>query len=597
MPIGVRKRGHELTLLFNDADSFVEEAVEGFVAANRRWVRAVPGGVVRRVPPRDPTVAVVIGGGSGHYPAFSGLVGTGLAHGAVIGNVFASPSADQVHRVAASCLTGAGVLFSYGNYAGDVLNFDQAQERLIAEGIPCRTVVVTDDISSAPAGEVHRRRGIAGGLLVFKIAGAAADEGRSLDEVAAVASRANEQCRSLGVAFSGCTLPGAASRLFEVPLGRMAVGMGIHGEPGIREQEMPSADQLAQLFVDSLLVERPATVLDVSGARVVVVLNGLGAIKYEELFVLYWRIAKELGRAGVTVVDARVGEFVTSLDMAGASMTILWLDDELESLWAAPADSPAFVNVSSPLSEAAPAPAEDTVSTIAREVPTSTEESRLAASTVVAAVRSIREAIDERADELGRMDSVAGDGDHGLGMQRGARAAAAAAELAEAHGAGVRTTLMHAADAWADRAGGASGALWGVALHALAAELSDESHPTPSELAAAVAAAARALRIAGKAQPGDKTMVDALEPFAAAFVKAVDKGESKADAWKVASEAAAGGAEATKSMVAKVGRARTHGQQSLGTPDPGAASFAVVVQAVMPILEEHPRPPKEVRRA
>lgn len=329
-----------MTLLFNDPSSFVEEVVEGFVAANHRWVRAVPGGVVRRYLPADPTVAVVIGGGSGHYPAFSGLVGAGLAHGAVIGNVFSSPSADQVYRVASTCQNGAGVLLSYGNYAGDVLNFDQAQERLIAEGIPCRTVLVTDDISSAPAGELHRRRGIAGDLAVFKVAGVAADAGRSLGVVAGLASRANERCRSLGVAFSGCTLPGADHRLFEVPSGRMAVGMGVHGEPGIREQSMPSAAELAHLFVDALLSEHPASVQSISGARAVVILNGLGSVKYEELFVVYRSVARELSQAGVTVVDAKVGEFVTSFDMAGTSMTILWLDDELETLWDAPADTP-----------------------------------------------------------------------------------------------------------------------------------------------------------------------------------------------------------------------------------------------------------------
>src|ERR1700687_133774 len=193
-----------MTRLFNDPSQFVDDMIEGFVAGNGRWVRRVPGGVVRRHPPSNRTVAVVIGGGSGHYPAFGGLVGAGLAHGAVMGNVFASPSADQVNSVAVSCQSGAGVLLTYGNYAGDVLNFDRAQERLVAQGIPCRTIVVTDDIFSASPSEAASRRGIAGDLAVFKIAGAAAEQGRSLEEVARVASHANERCRSLGVAFGGC---------------------------------------------------------------------------------------------------------------------------------------------------------------------------------------------------------------------------------------------------------------------------------------------------------------------------------------------------------------------------------------------------------
>jgi len=588
-----------MTRLFNDPSSFVEEAVEGFVAANRRWVRAVPGGVVRRSLPAEPAVAVVIGGGSGHYPAFSGLVGAGLAHGAVVGNVFASPSADQVYRVAMSCQTGAGVLLTYGNYAGDVLNFDQAQARLVAEGIPCRTVLVTDDISSAPAGEMHRRRGIAGFLPVFKIAGAAADAGKPIEAVTELVSRANGRCRSLGVAFTGCTLPGADHRLFEVPAGRMGVGMGVHGEPGLREDLMPSAAGLAHLFVDGLLRERPAAVSTVSGARAVVILNGLGSVKYEELFVVYRSVARELDEAGITVVDAKVGEFVTSFDMAGASMTLLWLDDELEQLWEAFADAPAFKqgsggHVTTPSVSAGRNDLEPAVDSAhqAPTVPAAADASRVAASFLVEALHSIRRSIDEQAGALGRIDSIAGDGDHGLGMQRGARAAEAAAEEARALGAGVHTVLLRSAEAWSNRGGGASGALWGAALRASAGKLSDDASPMGDDIAAAIGAAAEAVQTSGKARLGDKTMVDALEPFAAAFAESMKQRDSPAEAWKKACEAAARGAATTEAMVARVGRARPHGEKSVGTPDPGATSFVIVVRAVVPILAS-----KEVPRA
>jgi dihydroxyacetone kinase len=491
------------------------------------------------------------------------------------------------------------VLLSYGNYAGDVLNFDRAQERLNAAGIPCRTVVVTDDISSAPAGETHRRRGIAGDLVVFKIAGAAADEGRSLDEVARLAARANERCRSLGVAFSGCTLPGADHRLFEVPPGRMGVGMGVHGEPGIREQGMPSADELALLFSESLLEERPPSVGAVSGARVVVILNGLGSVKYEELFVVYRRVATELAQAGLTVVDARVGEFVTSLDMAGASMTMFWLDEELERLWATPADSPAFYKAATEADDPTLPTATNHELSPGEIVPVSTAGSRAAAAIVADAFRSMRAAIDENAGELGRMDSVAGDGDHGIGMQRGVRAAAEAAGMAAQQAAGVQTTLIRAADAWADRAGGASGALWSVALHALGDALSDTSRPTKRDVADGVAAAARAVQAVGKAQLGDKTIVDALQPFASAFVAAVERGESTVDAWRLATDDAARGAAGTASMMARVGRARPHAERSLGTQDPGATSFLIVIKAVLPVLEADAVSPQaaEGRRA
>ena len=231
-----------MTRLFNDPSLFADEMIDGFVAANSLQVRRVTGGVVRSTRSTPDTVAVVVGGGSGHYPAFGGLVGQGLAHGAAMGNLFASPSAAQVHSVATAADNGGGVLLSYGNYAGDVLHFTQAQEKLRAEGVDCRTVAVTDDIASAAVGEKAKRRGIAGDLTVFKTAAAASEAGYSIDDVERVAILANERTRTLGVAFTGCTLPGADTPLFTVPEGRMAVGMGIHGEPGLRETDIPSAD-------------------------------------------------------------------------------------------------------------------------------------------------------------------------------------------------------------------------------------------------------------------------------------------------------------------------------------------------------------------
>jgi dihydroxyacetone kinase len=274
--------------------------------------------------------------------------------------------------------------------------------------------------------------------------------------------------------------------------------------------------------------------------------------------------------------------------MAGASMTLLWLDEELESLWAAPADAPAFYKPYTQPAELALQTDSSQGSSTGGVIPAATDDSRAAAATVADAFLSVRIAIDEHVDELGRMDAVAGDGDHGIGMQRGVRAAAEAADAARKQGAGFRTTLTRAADAWADRAGGASGALWSVALHALAGGLSDEGRPSGRDLADGMAAAARAVQTAGKAKPGDKTIVDALQPFASAFAAAVDRGTSTAGAWKEAAEAAARGADSTTSMVARVGRARPHGEKSLGTPDPGAVSFVIVVNAVLPVLAKGP---------
>lgn len=566
-----------MTRLANSERQFASEMIDGFVAAHRRWVVKAPGGVVRARRTLAPTVGVLIGGGSGHYPAFAGLVGHGLAHGAAMGNIFASPSASQIQVIAKTIERGRGVFMSFGNYAGDVLHFGEAQNALRGEGIDCRTVVVTDDIFSAPASERHRRRGIAGDLTVFKIAGAAAETGWSLDEVERVAILANERTRSMGVAFGGCTLPGAAAPLFAVPPGKMAIGMGIHGEPGILDVPLPSADALAALFITRLLEEIPEG-LEAKGARVVPILNGLGAVKYEEMFVLYRKIDELLGAAGIEVVDPQVGEFCTSFDMAGVSLTLFWLNDELEALWNVPADTPAFrAGVAPSMATEAAVIAEGTVAVIGT---VATEESRAAAASALRALQAMRSVIDRHAEDLGRIDAIAGDGDHGIGMQRGLAAAVDAANTAANRGAGVGSLLRAAADAWADQAGGASGAIWGVILRSIGNRLGDAQVPNAAAVSEGVAAAVAQVQAFGKAKVGDKTMVDALVPFSESLAEMVGVGSGTVPAWQAAAAVATQAATATADLVPQLGRARTHGKKSLGTVDPGALSLALIAVAV-----------------
>lgn len=574
-----------MTRLWNDPAAFADDMVNGFVRANGRWVRAVFGGVSRSTRSTGPEVALVIGGGSGHYPAFAGLVGPGLAHGAAMGNLFASPSAHQIESVVRASEQGEGVLLSYGNYAGDVLHFTAAQEAVRADGIDCRTVVVTDDIFSAKPDEKNKRRGIAGDLTVFKIAGAAATSGYDIDGVERVAVLANERTRSMGVAFTGCTLPGADEPLFSVPEGRMAIGLGIHGEPGIDETDIPSADGLAELFVERLLAhaEVPDAVT-VNEARVVPILNGLGSVKNEELYVVFARIAELLETAGITIVDPQVGEFCTSFDMAGASLTLLWLDEELELLWNTPADTPAFRTGTVDLDLLEPVHSSAQEKNAEEPVPLSSIDSRRAAAQLLTALSAVRDVIAENADELGRLDAIAGDGDHGIGMKRGSIAAAETAASVLEQNAGAQTLLTRAADAWSDRAGGTSGALWGVILHALGNALTDTQPVTPIAVAAGVSAARKAVMDFGKAAVGDKTMVDAFVPFADALAERVGAGDTLTNAWGAASAAALEGAETTKSLIPTMGRARAHGRKALGVADPGAVSFALIVERVHQVL-------------
>ena len=563
----------------NAPKEFYLEALDGFLTAYARYVERVPeaSGVMRRGGAVPGHVSVVIGGGSGHYPAFMGVVGAGLAHGAVVGDIFTSPSTEQVYRVGRALDGGAGVLFSFGNYAGDVMNFGAAQERLRREGIDCRTVLVTDDVASASIDEREKRRGVAGDLTVFKVAGAAADRGDSLDDVERIAIRANDLTASFGVAFAGCTFPGQDEPLFTVAPGTMDLGLGIHGEPGIETVDAMSANELAAVLVEPLLAERPEGM-----SRAAVIVNGLGATKYEELFVLYTGIARLLTDAGVEMVLPEVGELVTSLDMAGCSLSITWLDEELEELWRAPADSPAFrrdsgavvgvgAGTSGESSAAVPvgsAPAE-VDGAIDEPVGSEALEAAAAIRTILSALRDTVVAHEE---EWGRLDAVAGDGDHGVGMTRGIKGAV---DGAYASSGGPSAVLMSAADAFADRAGGSSGALWGAFLGGIAADLPNDRAPVAIEVAVAMAAGADALQRLGKCEIDDKTMYDALRPFTDELSARVAAGERLVDAWAGAADVATQRAAATADLLPKLGRARPLGERSLGTPDPGATSMAV----------------------
>jgi dihydroxyacetone kinase phosphoprotein-dependent L subunit len=556
-----------MTSLFDDPAAFADDALDGFVAANRQYVARVDGGVVRSTEMTEGQVALVIGGGSGHYPAFAGLVGTGLAAAAACGNMFASPAAGQIYRVAKAASMGGGVLLSYGNYAGDVLHFSQAQLRLNAEGIETRTVVVTDDIASAPLDQIEKRRGIAGDLTVFKVAGAAADAGLSLDEVERLAQKTNYRTRSLGVAFAGCTLPGATEPLFTVPEGQMSVGLGIHGEPGIYERDLPTASELAELLVSSLLEDKP----DDAGTRVVAIVNGLGTVKYDELFLLFGRIETRLTAAGLEIVEPECGELVTSLDMSGVSLTLLWLDDELAEYWSAPVDTPAYRKGSSvprahrDLTQIAEA------DSVAEQ---GTEEAIRIGRAAAGALETVRSVVIEHEDALGKLDAIAGDGDHGIGMRRGVDAAADAA--AAAVGTGVRNVLVHAGEAWSEKAGGTSGALWGTALIAVGESLGNRDSYDAASASAAVSAFSNAITELGKAELGDKTMVDALLPYVETFVARIDGGAAIPEALADAAQAATDAANDTAALRPKKGRARPLAEKSIGHPDPGAISFGLI---------------------
>ena len=568
-----------MTRIYNDPAEFKSDVIKGFAAAYPQYVQRVEGasGFVRAGGPLDGKVSLVIGGGSGHYPSYNGVVGTGFADGAVLGDLFASPSAEQVYRVAKAADGGAGVVLGFGNYAGDRLNFGVAAERLINEGIDTRIMYVTDDVASASLEEQQKRRGIAGTFTVYKMAAAAAENGANLNEVERVMRAANAASYSFGVAFHGCTMPGSDQPLFTVDEGHMDFGLGIHGEPGITSAPWMPARDLAARLVNTVLAERPE---GVSG-RAAVLLNGLGATKYEELFVLYGHVNELLEAAGVVQVLPEVGELVTSLDMAGCSLSVTWLDEELEGYWVAPADTPAFRRGTAVASErftTRRASAGHVAETVEAEA---SEDSIAAAAIARRAVDAIYAVVEENKEYLGRIDAIAGDGDHGIGMSRGSKAAAEAAN--ETQG-GVETVLSAAGHAFGDKAGGTSGILWGLLLEGVGKGLGNTEAVTGKRLAEAVQSSAQHLQGFSKAALGDKTMLDALFPFVDTLIGEVDGGASLSDAWRSAADTCRAAAEATASLVPKIGRARPLAERSVGTPDPGAVSLGLIVTAIGDVL-------------
>jgi dihydroxyacetone kinase len=568
-----------MATLYNDPAEFAEEQLAGFVDLYADRLRAVPGGVISHRGP-EPVVAVVVGGGSGHYPAFAGLVGPGFAAGAVVGNIFTSPSATQVYSVAKAADQGRGVILTFGNYAGDVMNFGIAAERLRREGIDTRIVLVTDDVASSP--DQDQRRGIAGDFVVFKALGAAAAAGADIDGVERVGRAANGATRTFGVAFSGCTMPGAHDPLFLVPDRHMGVGLGIHGEPGIRDASLVPARDLARLLLDGVLAERP----DTAGERVAVIVNGLGTTKYEELFLLWREIRRLLDDDGLTPVEPEVGELVTSLDMGGCSLTLTWLDDELESTWRADAYAPGYRKHRAAINELRPAViGESSDGETAAPIPSAA--ATLIAHLVATGLREVQDVLGTHEDELGRIDAIAGDGDHGRGMVKGAGAAVRATRPLGAAGPG--WLLRGAGRAWAAEAGGTSGVLWGAGLEAAGSALGDTAERYDGvDAARAVDAFVHAVLELGQAQVGDKTLIDAAVPFRETLHAALADGEPLDVAWRSAADAAKDAAAATAPLAPKKGRARPLADKSIGTPDAGATSFALVVDALSSLQTPHP---------
>jgi phosphoenolpyruvate---glycerone phosphotransferase subunit DhaK len=328
----------------NKPEHVVSEMLEGLLLAHPELLKTAennPKNLVRKDAPVQNKVAVISGGGSGHLPLFLGYIGKGMLDGVAVGEIFASPSSKQILDVTKAVNGGKGVLYLYGNYGGDVMNFDMAGEMAEMEGIETATVIGTDDVASMPKGQESQRRGVAGLFFLYKIAAAKAEEGASLEEVVEVTKRANDYVRTMGVALSPCTLPEVGKPNFTIEEGQMEIGMGIHGEPGYYKGDIQTADEVAETLVSKISSDLSLE----EGNEVSVLVNGLGATPLEELYIIFRKVSNIFKEKKISIHKVYIGEYATSLEMAGLSVSVMKLDDELKRLVNTPFITPFHVQV------------------------------------------------------------------------------------------------------------------------------------------------------------------------------------------------------------------------------------------------------------
>ena len=556
--------------LINAVDDVVPEMLHG-VALTSPGLALLDGSVIVRSDAGSQRergiVAIVSGGGAGHEPAHAGYVGPGMLSGAVVGDVFTSPSTDAVLSAIRAVGGPAGVLLIVKNYTGDRLNFGLAGEIARAEGIPVEVVVVGDDVALSADGGHAGRRGLAGTVLVHKIAGAAAEEGLALADVAAVAAAVADTVGTMGVALSACTVPAAGQPGFVLEDDEIEWGLGIHGEPGVERTSAQPADAVVQRLLTRVMDDRGIG----SGGRVALLVNNLGGTPSMEMAIVARSALQHLRAVGVTVERVWVGTFMTALEMAGCSLTLLPVDDttvaRLDALSTAPAwPAPHLGRVPDDV-VAAPPPAGDT----------SVQQSPLPAdSPLRAAIAAVATTLMEAEPQLTAMDREVGDGDLGFSLQRAARALLA--ELDQLPGERPDATLRAMSAIVRRVVGGTSGPLYAVLLLRAAGVLVD-AQPGPAGWAAAFRAAVDGVTDLGGARTGDSTMVDALAPAADALVAGVTAGEWRS-ALQSAVSAARDGAASTADLVPRLGRASYVGERAVGRVDPGAQAVVLWLEAV-----------------
>jgi dihydroxyacetone kinase len=561
--------------LINRSQDVVEEMVEGLAAAYP-GLRRLPGQTVlirADLPDRaERPVAVISGGGSGHEPAHAGYVGRGMLSAAVPGEVFTSPNPDAVLAALRATSGPRGALLVVTNYTGDRLNFGLAAEMARAEGIPVEIVLVADDVALANSVEHAGRRGLAGAILVNKIAGAVAEAGASLAEVVAEGREAAAAVKTMGVALSACTVPAAGRPTFSLAENEIELGLGVHGEPGVRRGPMEPADSLVDRLLDAILAEQTTA----SGGRVVLLVNNLGGTPMMELAIVARRAVAVLQNRGLAIERVYLGTFLSSLEMAGVSLSVLPVDDRRLARLDASTDAPAWAGAAArPRARTAPPP--EPLPTPAAPPTPARPHTRLGEA-LQAAIQAGAEALIVESPRLTQMDQRVGDGDLGISLERGARAVLQALPSYPLDDA---AATFHALSVTLQRSlGGTSGPLYAVFFLRAASSLRRGNLENPRTWGQAFLDGCSGIAELGGAVRGDRTMLDALLPSAEAFQEAVHSGRPVIDALRAAAAAASAGALATADMLPRRGRSSYLGARALGHADPGAVAVAVWLGAV-----------------
>ena len=595
--------------IMNTPETFVYDMCHGLAKAHPELEFVEKFKIVKKVDINDDKVSLISGGGSGHEPAHAGFVGKGMLDCAVCGDVFASPSQVQVYNAIKKCATDKGVLLIIKNYSGDCMNFNNAMSDAQEDGIKVDAVYVNDDIAVKDSLYTVGRRGVAGTVLVHKCAGAAAEQGKELDEVKAVANKVIENVRSFGFAFTSCTVPAAGHPTFEIGDDEMEFGVGIHGEPGRFREKI---DYSKGTFCDDLSARIVKDLEDdlklKKGEEVVLLINGFGGSPLQELYILNNSVNKALDADGIKIYRTIVGNFMTSIDMAGASVTVLRVDDELKKLIDYPVSTPALTwgaamgaqaeaaveamnaiakalnitpGAAAPAAKKAKkaADAEDDANAVYEVEGKPVIKETINTAAFVKIVEKMADIIIENEVPFCEADKM-GDGDFGMSIAKGFRQLKA--DWATRKKGDIGQFLVSCSEIIKEYCGGASGPIWGSAFKYAGKAMLGKKEVSLKDIAFLFTEANRGVYETGKksfgkgADIGDKTLVDALKPCAIALTKAAEEGKKLQAGLDLGAKAAHEGAEATKSHVATLGRAGTVGERSIGYPDAGAHGLDVI---------------------